>query len=572
MTIRSWRTIPASLAVVASFTVLSAAARGQSPSGPVLPPAPSTSPPGALAAPQPTTGSSPAAPVDADASSQAETVLQQFLASNVSPIDLFTAFRLVGEQNPQVLVAQERVIEAMALRQLAAAQFLPTLDAGSGYYSHQGQLQESNGTILNVNRSSLYAGAGAFAVGSASPNVPGLVLTGNVAVAVYDYLVARQEVERRGFVGSTVSQDTLLAAAVAYIELLRAEELHKVAEQTRDDAGEVARLTANYARTGEGRKADADRAAAELYRRQALVLQAAAGIGTASAELVRVLHLDPQVRLHPADQYVLPKSIVPEPITLPELLAIALVNRPELQERRVAICQALLRLDQQHWLPFSPTVFVGFSAGTFGGGSSIVDQPVGSGTEALGDPRFGLFDPRQDFDVAAYWTLLNLGVGNKALIDAARSRLRTANLQEVATFDRVRAEVAAAYARTHARYAQIRLAEMAIQSSLEGFQEDLRRIVSHEGLPLELINSLRLLGRARTDYTNAIMDYNRAQFELYVALGKPPADVLIRPVAGPADVAAPPNGQPASPVETVPPAPVPPPAPGVPSADAALQK
>jgi hypothetical protein len=111
--------------------------------------------------------------------------------------------------------------------------------------------------------------------------------------------------------------------------------------------------------------------------------------------------------------------------------------------------------------------------------------------------------------------------------------------------------VAAAYARTHARYAQIAISEMAIQSSLEGFQEDMRRIIAHEGLPLELINSLRLLGRARTQYTNAILDYNRAQFELYVAIGKPPADVLIRPV----------SGSPAVPVDlpSTPPAPLPPP-------------
>jgi len=35
--------------------------------------------------------------------------------------------------------------------------------------------------------------------------------------------------------------------------------------------------------------------------------------------------------------------------------------------------------------------------------------------------------------------------------------------------------------------------------------------------------------RARETYMNAIIDYNRAQFELYVALGKPPADLLLHP-------------------------------------------
>jgi outer membrane protein TolC len=549
MKIREFRLGSVGCAVVACLADLSGTARGQSGSAPQVPPAPAAAPAQAVS----NYSGGPISSTDADAA------LKQFLASNEAPIDLFTAFRLVGEQNPQVLIAQERVIEALALRQLAAAQLLPTLNAGSGFDSHQGVLQQSTGNILQVNRDSLYAGAGAFAVGGGTVNIPGVVLTGNVAVWIYDILVAEQEVNRRRFVSDTVAQDTLLAAAVGYLELLRAEELHRIAEQTRDDAREVARLTGDYSRTGEGRKADADRAATELYRREALVIQAAADIGAASARLTRVLHLDPLLRLHPVDQHVLPKSIVPEPVTLPELLAIALLNRPELKERHAAICQAIARLDQAHWLPFSPAVFLGFSAGTFGGGSSLVDQPVGSGPNALGDPRFGLFDPRQDFDAAAYWTVLNLGVGNKALIDAARSRLRSANLEEVVVLDRIRAEVASAYARAHARYAQIHVGELAIQSSLEGFQEDMRRIVAHEGLPLELINSLRLLGRSRTQYLNAILDYNRAQFELYVAIGKPPADVLIRPL----------TGVPSQPISPPPPQAVPPqpgPAPAVPNA------
>ena len=191
--------------------------------------------------------------------------------------------------------------------------------------------------------------------------------------------------------------------------------------------------------------------------------------------------------------------------------------------------QAMLALNQASWLPFSPTVYIGYSAGDFGGGSNLVAQPVGSGPDALGDPRFGLFNSRQDLDAMAYWTLLNLGVGNRALIDAARSRLRSADLRERGVFDQVRAEVASAYAKTHARFAQIRTCELAIQSSTEAFHEDMNRILGQVGLPLEVVDSLRLLSRSRVAYLDAILDYNRAQFELYVAVGKPPADVLVRP-------------------------------------------
>jgi outer membrane protein TolC len=456
-------------------------------------------------------------------------ILHQYLNANVTPIDLLSALRLAGVQNSQILLAQQRVLEAVALRQLAAAQFLPTLNAGSNVNSHRGVLQNSHGQIISVNRDSLYVGAGAFAVGSGTVTIPGVVLTGHVSDTIFDYLVTRQEVNRRGFESATVSQDTLLDVALAYTELVRAEGLHAVALQTRDDASEVARLTAAQLKAGQGRKSDSDRAATELARREAIVIQTEGAIGTASARLCRLLHLDPTSRLHALDERVLPQSIVPDPIPLPELLAIALLNRPELKERRTAVVQSLLVLQREHWLPFSPTLYIAYSAGDFGGGSNLVAQPVGSNPDALGDPRFGLFNGRQDFDVMAYWTVLNFGIGNKALIDAARSRLRSADLRQVATLDRVRAEVAEAYARTHARFAQIRTCELAIAASTEAYHEDLQRIMGLIGIPLELVNSLRLLSRSRVAYTNAILDYDQAQFELYVALGKPPADVLVRP-------------------------------------------
>ena len=77
------------------------------------------------------------------------------------PIDLASALQLAGVQNPEILIARERVVEAVALRQLAAAQILPTLNAGTNLDQHNGTLQQSNGTIIQVNRDSLYLGLGA---------------------------------------------------------------------------------------------------------------------------------------------------------------------------------------------------------------------------------------------------------------------------------------------------------------------------------------------------------------------------------------------------------------------------
>jgi outer membrane protein TolC len=440
------------------------------------------------------------------------------LDPNVRPIDLGTALRLANVQNPQLMIARQRVVEAEALRQLAAAQFLPSINLGMNYDSHTGPLQQSNGNILSVNRSALYVGAGAGAVAAGTVEVPGVVLQGNVAEGVFGFLISRQVVAQRQFATVAQRNQTFLAATLAYSELLRAEGHRAIALQVRDEARRVAELTGAYAAAGQGRQADAHRARTELDQREADVQAAEGEVLTASARLCYVLNLDPSLRLHPTDAWVVPNPIVPGPMPLSEEIAVALLRRPELGERRAVIREAFLALEGSRVLPFSPTVLVGFSGGGFGGGSNLV-RPV-----------FGGFGGRSDFDVAAYWTIQNLGVGNASLINLAKARLGTTRLQEIAVLDLVRAEVAEAFAKTHARYAQIGTTEEAVRSSTRGFREDLIRIENTIAPALEVVDSLRLLARSRYAYLDSIVDYNRAQFELYVAMGQPPADVLAHTV------------------------------------------
>jgi outer membrane protein TolC len=313
---------------------------------------------------------------------------------------------------------------------------------------------------------------------------------------------------------------------------LQAEGRRAVALQTRDEAAEVARAIGNLARVREERPADADRANTVLEERNADVLQAESDVLTASARLTEVLNLDPSIRLHATDGWVVPAPLVPDPAPLPQLIALALTQRPELRERQAAIRAALLRLDGAKLLPFSPNVVLGYSTGEFGGGSNLAAAGIlqANGT-VLRQPRFDSFDDRQDFDAVLYWSARNLGVGNLAQVRLSQSGLRSEQLREVQVLDRVRSEVAVAYAHAHARFAQIALGERAVQSSERCFEEDFRRTRQLvEGLPIEVLDSLRLVRLSRFAYLDAIIDYNRAQFELYVALGQPPAKTLAKAI------------------------------------------
>jgi len=176
----------------------------------------------------------------------------------------------------------------------------------------------------------------------------------------------------------------------------------------------------------------------------------------------------------------------------------------------------------------------------FGGGSNLV---ASSTPPTVGlppnQPRFGDFKDRTDIDAILYWSLRNMGLGNKALIDVARSRTAIADLEQQATLDQVRREVADAFVRIHIRFAEIEARARGVRSGTSALAEDFIRVQGREGLPIEVLDSLRHLATERRDYLDAIVDYNKAQFELYVALGKPPADMLARPV--PQDMGQPPE-------------------------------
>jgi outer membrane protein TolC len=88
--------------------------------------------------------------------------------------------------------------------------------------------------------------------------------------------------------------------------------------------------------------------------------------------------------------------------------------------------------------------------------------------------------------------------------------------------NQVRMEVTSAYASVRARRRQVAVALRRIGEAEAAFQEDYRRLLGLRALPIEVLNSVQLLIRARESLINAFVNDNRAQFELFVALGQPP--------------------------------------------------
>jgi outer membrane protein TolC len=437
-------------------------------------------------------------------------------------IDLACVLRLAGVNNPDMLLARQRVAQAAALRFLAWTFVLPNFNTGLNYDDHNGPLQQSSGNILTVNRQALYLGMGAGAIAAGTVAIPGVWYNLNFADDIFNALAMRYNLRARAADNIAVRNQMLLRVATAYMKLARAEAFRSIAIRNQEEAREIAYLTAAHARRGTGREGDADRAASELAFRNEVILQAEQEMLVASANLAALLNIPPSVQLHAVDGWIVPTEIVPNVLPLQELIFIATQQRPELAARRNDILAAVQQLRRQIFLPLSPTVLAGYSAGTFGGGSNLVAYP--GGFQGFQQSYFGNFAPRQDVDVIMFWTAQNLGVGNLGRIRVARAERNIAQLEFLRELNRVRDEVAVAYAKIHANYAQIDIARQGMETAWRSFTEDYKRIrdTIRDALPIELLNSFHLLADARLQYLDAVVNYDIGQFALYVALGQPP--------------------------------------------------
>lgn len=419
-------------------------------------------------------------------------------------LDLTSTLAMVSGQSPLVAHAAARYEEAYSRLSAAKVLWVPSIRAGISYNHHDGNLQASDGSILNVNRSSLQGGLGAGAVGAGTSTVPGVVAQFHAADAIFQPRINEHAAAARSHGVDTAMNDALLDGALAYLELLRAEQLRAVANETLANARQLAELTATFADSGQGPQADADRAKTEAAIRQNDTTRAEEDVDVANARLVEVLSADPYTRIVPTEPVVVPLHLIDPDQGAGQLLAIGLSNRPELGEARHLVNEAVHRYERERYAPLLPSVLLGMSDSSFGGG--------------LGG-NVGSSDHRFDFDAVAFWQLRNFGFGERAARDGQRSVYEQRQLEEIRMMDRVAREINVAHSQVRSRQGQIAVAESAVEFATESYERNATRIKEGVGLPIETLQAIQALDQARREYVRTVVDYNAAQFRLHRAVG-----------------------------------------------------
>ncbi len=439
------------------------------------------------------------------------------------PINLATALRLADARPLVVAAAQASVWVAEAELTQAKVLWLPTLNLGFDYIRHDGGGPDFNKGILTaVSTNFFYAGGGLTGPGL------GIISTTD---AIYEPLLARQVLNARNWDIQSAKNDALMRTADAYFQVHQyrgtyAGTLYCV-QRGEVLVERIAALSRDLVPTVE---VDRARNMVADIKQRAVTARQQWRVG--SADLTQVLRLDPRAVVEPLEHDHVQITLIDPARSLDDLMSVALTNRPELASRKALVEAAEVAIRRERARPFIPSIAInGFQtpmeqlqAGIFGlGANSNLNQWTG----------------RDDISVQPLWQLQNIGLGNLAQIKRTRGQESQAIIELFRVQDMVAADVTRALARAQSATARVFLADRALRTGIitvngnfEGLKQTNRfgDVLSLVNTPQEAVYALQLLNTAFDEYYNTVAEYNRAQFDLFHALGYPAREVTcLRP-------------------------------------------
>jgi outer membrane protein TolC len=455
------------------------------------------------------------------------------------PINLATALRLSDARPLVVATAQASVWVAEAQLTRARLLLVPTLTLGADYIRHDGGGPDFNkGVLTSPSVNYFYAGGGLNVSNS------GLFQFINLTDVFFEPLIAKRVLDSRQWNIQTAKNDALLLTADTYFRVHQSRGKYAGAlycvEQGRDLVEQIASLSGELVQ-----RFEVERARTLLAELEQQATSARQAWRVQSANLTRVLRLNPLAVVVPLEDDHLQLTLIDPAQPLAELHKIALTNRPELASLRSLVKAAENRIRREKLRPLLPLVIIGgfqdaggmmTQAGIFGlGPNSSLNQWAG----------------RDDVSLQLVWQFDAFGIGNLARIKEQRGGESETFIQLYKTQDKVVAEVTEAQANLQSATARVRQADRSLRTAIiayNGNVEGLRQTTRFGDVlvllyrPQEVVYALRLMKLAFDEYFNTLAEYNRAQFELFHALGYPAEEISYRRPTGeiiPVDTARP---------------------------------
>jgi outer membrane protein TolC len=408
-----------------------------------------------------------------------------------SVIDLPTVLRLAHAQNLDVRIARERLNEARANRDSATWAFFPWISPGAAFRRHEGRTQAVDGTMFDTNKQSYTVGG----------TITAQVYVGD---ALYKRLAAVQLFKAADHELESQRQEATTSAAQGYFELAKAKGLMGVLQEALKISQDYQKQVHEAVGAGVAFKGDELRVQTQTERTQISLRQASEQQRVAAARLAQVLHLDPKTDLTVEESDLVPLALF-KGDSLDSLVQQALRARPELKYSEALVAAARETKNGAIYGPLIPTV----GAQAFGGG-------LGGGP----DGSTGNFGSSEDYYVGVGWKIGPGGLFDFSRVNSSKARWEASKLIGQKLKDQVIEQVVESYTRVQSMRDQIEGTRHNLATASETLRLTRERKEFGVGVVLEDIQAQQELTRARSDYINAVAEFNKAQYGLARAVGR----------------------------------------------------
>jgi len=435
------------------------------------------------------------------------------------PINLATALRLSDARPLVIAAAQASVWVAEAQLTRAKVLWVPQLNLGADYIRHDGGGPDFNKGIMTAPSVNFFYGGGGMWQNVAATD------------AIFEPLVARQVLAARHWDVQTAKNDALLMTADAYFKVHQSRGMFAGAlytvERGHDLIERITQLSKELVP-----KIEIDRARNLVADLEQEATAAREAWRVHSADLTQVLRLDPRAVVEPLEEDHLQITLIDPARQLDYLIPIGLNNRPELAANQAIVQAVAARIRREKGRMLLPSILIN--------GFQTPYEEIQAGIFAMGpNDKLNQWVGRSDLSYQALWELEAFGIGNLARIKEQRGEQSRAIIEVFRIQDMVAAEVTRAQARLQSAAARVTQADRALRTAIvtfngnfEGLHQTTRfgDVLVLVNRPQEAVFALQLLKIAFNEYFTTIAEYNRAQFELFHALGYPAAEIAnLRP-------------------------------------------
>ena len=408
-----------------------------------------------------------------------------------STIDLATALRLAGANHLDLELARNSVRQAEAKYAETRNRFFPWFSVGAGYRRLDGNTQDTPGNVTDVSKQSYQAGLG-------------VVAELRLGEAIYQSLAAKQRAAAASHAVESVRQNLVADVSAGYFDLLRAQAVLKVNEQSKTLASDYETQVTAAVAAGVVFEADQYRAQAQALRHEIATRKALEDIEVASARLCEMLRLPNGLDLRGSESELVPLEYFAPSAPLGAQVRRALDQRPELRSREAMLEAARSDTKATVKAPLIPDLSLRANTGGLGGGKN---------------GNTGDFDDSSEFMLGVGWRIGPGGLFDRARTESARAAESAEDILLEKARLRITREVLESVARVRSIDARLATVRKLMDACGKTYKLSLDRGTSGVGGVLETLRAEEDLSYARLAWFELVTEYNKAQVTLRRACG-----------------------------------------------------